>query len=67
MQLSIALLAELGLNKAVPKDMPHLLLEYSARGCPEQYCQLRDRTTEERRVAIGCFLATSVYENTHFI
>ena len=58
--LTIALVMELGLNKAKSKDMPHLLLEYSAQGCPERYCQSHERTMEERRAVIGCFVITSV-------
>lgn len=61
-QLAIAQLVELGVNKAVPKDMPHLLLEYNAQGCAEKYCQPQERRIEERRVVLGCFLVTSVYE-----
>lgn len=59
-QLAIAQLVELGLNKATPRDMPHLLLEYEVQGCLVKYCQQQERTIEDRRVAIGCFLVTSV-------
>ena len=59
-QLAIALLAELGLNKAAPRDMPHTLLISAARGSPEQFAQPEDRTMEEKRLAVGCFLVTSM-------
>jgi hypothetical protein len=59
-QLAVAQLVELGLNKAVSRDMPHLLLEYDAQGSAERYCQSQERTIEERRVVLGCFLVTSV-------
>ncbi|KAL8832018.1 MAG: hypothetical protein Q9170_005051 [Blastenia crenularia] len=61
--LTIALIMELGLNKSKPKDMPHLLLEYNAQGCPEKFCQLQERTMEERRAVIGCFVITSIITN----
>lgn len=59
-QLAVAQLVDLGLNKAIPRDMPYLLLEYDAQGCSERYCQPQERTVEERRVVVGCFLVTSV-------
>lgn len=41
--------------------MPHLLLEYDSRGCPEKYCQPQEQTIEGRRVVVACFLTTSMY------
>ncbi|ESZ93227.1 hypothetical protein SBOR_6383 [Sclerotinia borealis F-4128] len=36
-QLAMGLVYDLGLNKAPPKEAPHLLLHFDARGCPKPF------------------------------
>lgn len=36
-QLAKGLVYDLGLNKAPPKEAPHLLLNFDARGCPKPF------------------------------
>ncbi|KAI9639999.1 hypothetical protein NHQ30_011558 [Ciborinia camelliae] len=36
-QLAMGLVYDLGLNKAPPKEAPHLLLNFDARGCPKSF------------------------------
>ncbi len=59
-QLVVAQLVEFGLNKVVSRDMSHLLLEYVAQRSAKRYCQSQERTIEEKRVVLDCFLVTSV-------
>lgn len=53
-QLSIALLADLGLNKFALKDPFGLMVECDPKGCPKPMYSA-PRTIEERRTALACF------------
>lgn len=61
MQIAVALLCDLGLNKPPPKESPHMMLNYDARGCPKLF-NPKPRTMDERRAAIACFLLGSTYD-----
>jgi len=60
MQLAAGLLADLDLNKPPPKDSPHMMLNYDARGCPRNFNPVA-RTIEQRRAAIACYSFNSTY------
>ena len=59
LQLAMALLADLGLNKTPPEQSLNVVLNYDSQGCPRQFAQPK-RTMEERRVAVGLFWLSSV-------
>jgi hypothetical protein len=59
-QIGMGLLFDLGLNKPPLKESTHVMLDYDAQGCPKPP-NPKKRTIEERRAAMGCFLASSVY------
>jgi hypothetical protein len=59
-QLAIAILYELGLDKPPFKD-PALILAYDLKGIKMPSRLSRSPTMEERRALLGCFLMSSVY------
>jgi len=59
-QLAIAILYDLGLDKPPSKD-PALILAYDLKGTRKPSRFLRSPTMEERRALLGCFLMSSVY------
>ncbi|CAD6586535.1 MAG: hypothetical protein ASARMPREDX12_002379 [Alectoria sarmentosa] len=60
-QLAMALVADLGLNKPPLKEPTQMMLNFDARGCPIKPFSPSTRTMEERRAVLGCFLLSSVY------
>ena len=60
-QLALGLVGTLGLNKPPLKEPPQTVLDLDARGCPTKPFTPSIRTTEERRVVLGCFMLSSVY------
>ena len=58
-QLALALVGNLGLNKSPPKEPMQMMMNLDARGCPVKPFNLSVRTTEERRAVLGCFLLSS--------
>lgn len=62
LQLAIGLLGDLGLKRPPAKQPPHLILNYETRSCPKNFSPTK-RTTEERRVALGIFWLSSVYDH----
>jgi hypothetical protein len=63
-QLAIAIIADLGLNKPLAKCPQHMILSYDARGCPKPVHPSK-RTMEERRAVVGVFWLSSVV-STYF-
>ena len=59
MELAMAQLASLGLNKPPPKESPHTMLHFDGKGCPRPLISY-ERTLEDRRAALACFLVSSV-------
>jgi hypothetical protein len=59
-QLAIAVLYDLGLDKPFSKD-PALTLAYDLKGAVKPARFSRSPTMEERRVLFGCFMLSSVY------
>jgi hypothetical protein len=59
-QLAIAILYDLGLDKPPSKD-PALALAYDLKGVLRPSGFSRSPTMEERRALLGCFLMSSVY------
>ncbi|KAK9350915.1 hypothetical protein V1523DRAFT_435885 [Lipomyces doorenjongii] len=58
-QLAIAILYDLGLDKPPSKD-PGVILAYDMKGARKPSRFLRSPTLEERRALLGCFLMSSV-------
>jgi hypothetical protein len=58
-QLAIAILYDLGLDKAPPKD-PGMVLAYDLKGAAKPSGIPRVPVMEERRALLGCFLMSSV-------
>jgi hypothetical protein len=63
-QLAIAILYELGLDKSISND-PALALAYDVKGIRKPSRLTRSPTLEERRALLGCFLISSLYEQIH--
>lgn len=63
-QLAIAILYDLGLDKPPSKD-PALVLTYDLKGIKRPSRFSRPPTMEERRALLGCFLMSSVYNYVH--
>jgi hypothetical protein len=63
-QLAIAVIADLGLNKPLTKSPQHTVLSYNARGC-QKPVRPSKRTMEERRAVIGVFWLSSMV-STYF-
>jgi hypothetical protein len=63
-QLAIAILYDLGLDKPPSKD-PSLVLAYDLKGTRKPSRLSRSPTMEERRALLGCFLMSSVYVYVH--
>ena len=61
-QLAIAVLYDLGLDKP-PSNDQGLLLEHELKGIPKPSRCFRSPTLEERRVLLGCYLLSSTYES----
>jgi len=59
-QLAIAILYDLGLDKASTKD-PALIVAYELKGAPKPARLLRSPTMEERRAYLACFILSSGY------
>jgi hypothetical protein len=59
-QLAIAILYELGLDKAASHD-PALILAYDLKGLKKPSILSRSPTMEERRALLSCFLISSLY------
>ncbi|KAB8301529.1 hypothetical protein EYC80_003377 [Monilinia laxa] len=56
-QLAMGLVYDLGLNKAPPKEAPHLLLNFDARGCPKPFLPPAGSRQENR--ALLCLFSLS--------
>lgn len=63
-QLAIAILADLGLNKPVLKEPFVILSEFDSRGCPGRPITTT-RSLEERRAAVACY-SVSQLVTTYF-
>ena len=63
-QLAIAILYDLGLDKP-PSEDPALILTYDLKGIGQPSRLSRSPTMEERRALLGCFLMSSVYGCVH--
>ncbi|KAK9489677.1 hypothetical protein V1508DRAFT_406919 [Lipomyces doorenjongii] len=63
-QLAIAILYDLGLDKPPSKD-PGVILAYDMKGARKPSRFSRFPTLEERRALLGCFLISSVYVHLH--
>ena len=59
-QLAVAILYNLGLDKPASRD-PALLLAYDLKGSRKPTRLSRTSTMEERRALMGCFAMSSVY------
>ncbi|KAK9257993.1 hypothetical protein V1519DRAFT_455882, partial [Lipomyces tetrasporus] len=62
-QLAIAILYDLGLDKPPSKD-PALVLSYDLKGTRKPSRLFRSPTMEERRALLGCFLMSSISSST---
>ncbi|KAM3068575.1 hypothetical protein ACMFMG_011105 [Clarireedia jacksonii] len=58
--LAMGIVYDLGLNKTPPKESPHLLLNYDARGCPKPFVPPAG-TLQERRALLCCFFISSSF------
>lgn len=66
LQLAIGLLGDLGLRRSPAKYPPHLFLNMDCRDCPKPFDPAK-RTNEERRVALGVFWLSSVYDRNSIV
>ena len=58
-QLALALLFDLGLNRPVRDDGPAEIMQDAARSIPSNSPREKRRSIEERRAFLACFLLTS--------
>lgn len=65
-QLAIAILYDLGIDKPPSQDPALLNLAYDLKGMGKPSISLKSPTMEERRALLGCFLMSSVYVCVQF-